>query len=151
MDKKRVEAIAVNIMAECIGLRVRLLNRWLTSIYDDALRPMGVTTNQFNLLIALSRLGKTTAKRISKLMLMDASTVSRTLERMRKEGWVKGTTAEDARSEDLTVTEKGLDLLKKAHPAWCAAQDRARRILGEKNVATIHEVGEVLWTKARTA
>ena len=139
-----------SIIDECIGLRIRLLNRYLTAIYDDALRPLGMTTNQFNLMVALSRLGKTTAKKISQLMVMDASTVSRTLERMRKQGWVKATTGEDARSQDVILTEKGMERLKRAYPVWRMVQNRAWRILGKKSAAAIHEIGGSIWVKART-
>jgi DNA-binding MarR family transcriptional regulator len=50
-------------------------------------------------------------------MLMDPSTVSRNLERMPKEGWLKRMSGQDARFQELLVTEKGRLLLKRAFPA----------------------------------
>ena len=36
---------------ECIGFRVRMLNRMITAIYDDALASVGLKASQFNLLV----------------------------------------------------------------------------------------------------
>jgi hypothetical protein len=44
------------IARECIAVRVRLLNRVITSLYDDALRPLGITVSQLNLLVAICRM-----------------------------------------------------------------------------------------------
>lgn len=151
MPKDKAHAITQAVQAECIALRVRLLSRAVTAIYDDALRSFGLTINQFSLLVVVSRLAKTTAKRVAQTMLMDPSTVSRNLERMRKEGWLRGITGDDARTQELTLTAKGAHLVAKAHPAWLKAQSEARRVLGKKNTAMLKSVADGIWGKAGTA
>jgi DNA-binding MarR family transcriptional regulator len=117
MKDAKISKVTETILAECIAIRVRLLSRALTAIYDDALRTFGLTINQFSTLVVVSRMGKATAKKVSKYMLMDPSTVSRNLERMPKEGWLKRMSGQDARFQELLVTEKGRLLLKRAFPA----------------------------------
>jgi DNA-binding MarR family transcriptional regulator len=136
MRNDKLRFITATINGKCIALRVHAL---------------GLTANQLNLLIAISKMEKATAKRLSAVMLMDPSTVSRSLERIRKEGWLKRTTGPDARCQELSVTEKGLNILGQAFPSWQKAQVRARKVLGPKNASALDEVAEVLWSKAPPA
>ena len=41
----------------CLAVRVRTLNRVVTALYDDALRPLGPRVGQWNLLVAIARMG----------------------------------------------------------------------------------------------
>jgi DNA-binding MarR family transcriptional regulator len=150
MSKDILRPITARINGECIALRVRLLNRSVTAIYDDALRELGLTANQFNLLIAVSRMGKAMPNRLSTVMLMAPSTVSRSVERMRRAGLLKGTTGDDARSRELSVTEKGLNILERAFPLWQKAQVCARELLGPKNASALNEATESIWSKVRS-
>ena len=48
---------AAEIMAgECLAVRVRTLNRAVTALYDESLRPHGLRVGQLNLLVAVARL-----------------------------------------------------------------------------------------------
>ena len=48
-----IDAIARN----CIAVRLRLLNRVVTNLYDDALRPLGLKVSQLNVLVVTAKLG----------------------------------------------------------------------------------------------
>src|SRR5262245_9110380 len=151
MGNNKMPYITETISGECFALRVRMLNRALTALYDDAFRTLGLTANQFSLLTAVSRMKKATAKRLSTAMLMDPSTVSRSLERMRKEGWVKGTIGDDARSQELSLTEKGSHVLEQAFPLWQKAQVRVRKLLGRAGAYALNELAEGLRSSTRSA
>ena len=45
------------IAGACIAVRLRLLNRVVTNLYDDALRPLGLKMSQLNILVATARIG----------------------------------------------------------------------------------------------
>jgi DNA-binding MarR family transcriptional regulator len=146
INSKRVEAVSRRIAGECIAVRVRFLNRVITSIYDNALRPLKLTINQLNMLVALSQLGKATAKQVGAVLRMDASTVSRNLERMRNEGWIESTQGVDARSFQLQVSPQGARLMEKALPRWRKAQARASDVLGAANANVLTKVANNLWS-----
>ena len=58
--KKETQNTTPDLIAQdCIADRMRLLNRVVTKIYDDALRSLGIRTGQLNILVvtAPSRLG----------------------------------------------------------------------------------------------
>ena len=118
------------ISSRCIASRVRQLNRVMTALYDDALRGVGLTGNQLNVLVFVSQHGFPTAGALARHMQMDASTVSRTIERMRKDGLLLIQEGKDARTRELRLSEKGESMIVKALPSWRKAQKQAQKLLG---------------------
>ena len=58
LDRNPTAASAADrIGSECLAVRIRLLNRTITGIYDDALRPLGVTAGQLNALVVVTKHG----------------------------------------------------------------------------------------------
>src|ERR1700723_2147669 len=115
---------------ECIGFRVRMLNRMITKIYDDALADVGLKTSQFNLLVAAVNREETKPGELAKFLEMDESTLSRNVERMCARGLLRLEAGDDRRSHRITVTEKGMGLIRKGYPAWEKAQNEVNRWLG---------------------
>ena len=58
MASKKIRLSAAELIAgECLAVRVRALNRAVTALYDEALRPLGLRVGQLNLLVAVARIG----------------------------------------------------------------------------------------------
>lgn len=125
---------------ECIGFRVRMLNRMITTIYDDALAGAGLKVSQFNLLVTATNREDTRPAELAKFVEMDESTLSRNVERMCARGWLRLEPDEDRRSHLIKVTEKGMALLRRSYPAWQRAQEEVTRRLGSDNVAALRSV-----------
>jgi len=126
-----------HIGRECIGFRVRMLNRMVTSIYDDALAKAGVKTSQFNVLVAVSNRSEMRPSELAKILAMDESTLSRNVDRMCAKGLLRLEADEDRRSHRITITEQGTAIIRKAYPAWRKAQDQVSQLLGPENVAAL--------------
>jgi len=71
---------------ECLGFRVRMLNRMISAIYDDALAGAGLKASQFNLLVAAVNSEQSRPADLAKALEMDESTVSRNVERLCAKG-----------------------------------------------------------------
>ena len=125
------------IARECIAVRLRLLSRVVTKFYDDALRPLGLKASQLNVLVAAGKLGLARPARVCELLQLDASTLSRNVERMRAKGWLEVVPNEDARSQPFRLTPKGQRLIGQAVPAWTKAQRKAKRVLGGNMVVLL--------------
>lgn len=125
------------IAKECIALRVRMLSRIVTGIYDTALRPLGLKAAQFNLLIAAAKLGLASPAKVCQILHLDASTLSRNLDRLRAGGWLETVEGDDARRQPFRLTPAGKRLLGRAIPAWDRAQARVRHLLGDEAVARL--------------
>ena len=110
--------IAQQMTRDCIALRLRHLNRMVTRLYDDALRPLGFTTNQLNILATIVSRGPISPGQLGQMLGMEKSTISRTLERMARHGWIDIGPGKDRRSHSLKATPQGRQLLTVAAPVW---------------------------------
>ena len=122
-----IEAIATS----CIAGRLRLLNRVITNLYDDALRPFGVRLSQGNVLAVTAKLGVARPAQVCEFLEMDPSTLSRTVDRMVANGWLEIVPEEDGRSQPFRLTAEGRRLMERVLPAWERAQAEARKLLGD--------------------
>lgn len=136
--------IVQRISSECLAVRVRVLNRLITGIYDEALRPHGVTVGQVNVLAVLARLGSADPSTVAAVLRMEKSTVSRNVERMCRNGWVERLPGDDARRQALRITRAGRGVLRRAFPAWQAAQERADGLLGA-DAGALFELSDRAW------
>src|SRR5579871_2663167 len=125
------------IARTCIAVRLRLLNRVVTNLYDDALRPLGLKVSQLNVLVVTARLGVAQPAQVCDLLQLDTSTLSRNVERMRAKGWLEVVPGEDARTQPFCLTAQGKRLLERVVPAWEEAQRQATQILGEDGVTLL--------------
>src|SRR4051812_47109408 len=131
------------IAAECIAVRVRALNRAITALYDDALRPHGLRVGQLNLLVAVARMGTARPGDLFRALCMDKSTLSRDVEVMRRNGWLE---VEDAggRSRPLRLSPEGQALLDRVAPAWRQAQAQARKLIGDDGAEALLQIARRL-------
>lgn len=134
----------LTIAPHCIAARVRLLNRAVTTIYDQALRPHGLKTSQMNVLVAVGVMGRPEPGEVARLLHIAPSTLSRNTERMRTAGWLEIEAGKDGRSHALALTQRGADLLRAARPAWERAQGEAEALLGEDVTRAVLAAGNRL-------
>jgi hypothetical protein len=57
MGAEHMQAMIDKIASECVAVRLRMLNRVITNIYDDALRPLELKVSQMNILVAAAKMG----------------------------------------------------------------------------------------------
>jgi DNA-binding MarR family transcriptional regulator len=126
------------VQQQCVAVRLRLITRAVTRIYNKALRPHGITISQMNILVAISSLGEANQQKISRALQLEKSTLSRDTQRMIENGWIVSLAGEDARSTVLRMTPEGTRLLKKTVPAWQSAQEQAMELIGRSGVENLH-------------
>ncbi len=134
--KNRTEDV---IARECLVVRLRLLNRVVTNIYDDALRPLGIKASQLNILVVTAKLGLARPTDVCERLQLDISTLSRNAERMKAKGWLEVVSDDDGRAQPFRLTAKGRRLLERAMPAWEKAQEQVLILIGADAVASIDD------------
>ena len=87
------------------------LNRAVTALYDEALRPHGLRVGQLNLLVAVARAGTARPGDLCRVLRMDKSTLSRDVDVMRRNGWLEVDDSADARARPLRLSAA-------ATPCW---------------------------------
>src|SRR5438552_18979662 len=86
MNAEQLQAMIDQVAGECIAVRMRMLNRVITNIYDDALRPLGLKVSQMNVLVAAAKIGTARPAAVCEHLHLDISTLSRHVERMKGRG-----------------------------------------------------------------
>ncbi len=137
MDKAALPATIDKIASNCVAVRLRLLNRVVTNLYDDALRPLGLKVSQLNILVVTGKLGLARPAQVCSLLQMDVSTLSRNVERMRAKGWIEVVSESDGRTQPFRLTSLGMRLIERATPAWEEGQKRATQLLGRDGIVAI--------------
>ena len=134
------EGMNQRIAKECIAMRVRRLNRVVTKIYDDSLRPLDLRTAQQTILVAISLMKAATPTDLERRLSLEKSTVSRNVDRMHRRGWVEFVPGEDGRSHYLKLTANGTKVLRQSAALWQVAQKRVALLLGKQGVAGLSRV-----------
>lgn len=133
----------------CACQSLRRATRIVTRIYDQELKKARIEITQFGLLTALAITGGATQKRLSGGFAMDSTTLSRTLERMQKRGWISAKQGTDKREHIFELTAAGKRQLAKAQPHWNRAESRLRNQLGESGWKDMQQIVSFL-TKGAT-
>jgi len=123
MDSKKSnlnsEILAVK---DCTCFNLRKATRVVTQLFDDAMQPTGLRATQFTLLAAISATGAIAISQLSKVLVMDRTTLTRNLKPLETKRLVKIVPGEDRRTRTLTLTDKGRKTLEKSLPLWRQAQ-----------------------------
>ena len=119
------------IATSCIAGRLRLLNRVVTNLYDEALRPLGVKLSQGNILAITAKLGVARPAEVCDILELDTSTLSRAVDRMVSNGWLEILPDDDGRSHPFRLSDQGKHLMENAIPAWEKAQSEAKKLIGD--------------------
>ena len=131
--KKIVNSIAAN----CLSVRLRLMNRMVGAIYDEALRPHGIKASQLNILVAVSAFGKVTSQQLCRVLHMDTSTFSRAVARLKKNRWLQVEPSGEGKILKIEVTKEGFKKIEQVYPDWQRAQAKTVEALGESTYEMI--------------
>ncbi|EJJ28497.1 MarR family winged helix-turn-helix transcriptional regulator [Rhizobium sp. CF142] len=103
----------------CLCLHVQRAARALARLFDDALRPVGLTNGQFSLLMSLNRPEPPPMGPVASLLAMDQTTLTAALKPLQRKGLVDIVpNPRDRRGRLLRLTDDGRAVLRQALPIW---------------------------------
>jgi DNA-binding MarR family transcriptional regulator len=99
--------------------------------FDAALRPVGLTSGQFSLLMSLNRAAPPTMGQVSALLAMDRTTLTANLKPLERRELVTVTVdPADRRARRMRLTPAGRTALEAAVPIWERTHGEIERLLG---------------------
>jgi DNA-binding MarR family transcriptional regulator len=123
-------------LPECNCLALRQATRHVTQFYDQHLAPAGLRTTQFSILGKLRRLGPMNINALARELVMDRTTLGRTMLPLERDGLIRlEDDSQDRRSKRLAITDAGTLRLRKAVSLWLEAQDEFERRFGAERAA----------------
>jgi len=121
----------------CACGRLRRASRSLTQFYDDAMEESGLRVTQFSLMRTLAREGTARISDLARACLLDRTAMSRTLDPLVAQGYVRVAPGRDARTREVTLTRAGAAALDAAADEWKRAQATVARRIGRERLDTL--------------
>src|SRR5262249_7996190 len=126
---------------DCNCFAVRSAARHVTQFYDQFLAPLGLRMTQFSILTKLKRRGPLTINALAESMVMDRSTLGRTMLPLARDGLIRiEPAASDRRAKELRLTRAGEKRLEAAVNAWTRAQAQFETTFGAKRAAGLRSL-----------
>lgn len=109
--------------AQCYCLNAQRAARRLARLYDDGLRPFGLSHGQFSLLMVIAGHQPVSVGQVAATLVMDRTTATAALKPLERRELVEAVPSPaDRRQRLLTLTPSGLSLLASASTAWQGLQ-----------------------------
>lgn len=128
------------IVEDCLAVRVRLISRAVTGIYDRAVERHGLTIAQVNLMAALGAIGPCAPTALADVLQLERSTVSRNLNLLLRHGWIEATSSDAKGVREVTLTRPGRKKIDSVMPDWRDAQDQASKLIGAGGVEAVRTI-----------
>ena len=120
-DTDAAPADLSEIAAHCACRKLRSAARTVTRAYDRALEPVGLTSTQFTILVALSQAGPISITALAALLATDRTTLTRNLRPMARDGLLE-IAAGKGRARQVRLTSHGRSQLERGASCWAEAQ-----------------------------
>lgn len=93
---------------------IQQLSRQLTKRLNDVLQPHGLFSAQWTVLFTLKKFGTLTQTELCDYLAIEAPPMTRTIQRLVKQGYVLQIAGTDKRTKHITLTEKAME----HYPQW---------------------------------
>jgi DNA-binding MarR family transcriptional regulator len=108
--------------------------------FDEAFRPLGLTSGQFSLLMSLNREAPPSIGSVAALLAMDRTTLTASLKPLTRRRLVSvAVDPKDRRGRLLKLTASGRALLASAVPVWERTQKEMERLLATPDAETLRQ------------
>ena len=115
----------------CLCLHVQRAARALSRRFDDALKPVGLTNEQFSLLMSLNRPVPARMRDVAELLAVDRTTLTAAVKVLQRRGLLHSAVdPSDRRGRLLTLTAAGRKALAAAAPVWKRHHRAVEKLLG---------------------
>lgn len=112
-------ATTLHVRDHCLCLAAQRAARTLARRFDVVLRPLGLTSGQFSLLMSLNRPKPPRLGAVAETLAMDRTTLTANLKPLERRGLIETMPDEtDRRGRLIGLTEPGRALLAAALPIW---------------------------------
>lgn len=128
----------LHVRDHCLCLAAQRAARALARRFDEALKPVGITSGQFSLLNALNRPQPPTIGSVASLLAMDRTTLTANLKPLERRGLIKvEVDAEDRRGRRIRLMDAGMKVLSMALPIWIDTHAEIDQRIGNDEVTDL--------------
>ena len=115
----------------CASFNFRRVSRAVTALFDKAIQDSGLRSTQFAILTAVAKTQPVSIGTIADLLVIDATTLTRSLNLLRKLGYLTISPRGAKRQRFINLTDEGQKALARAVPLWRKIQQTFVDQIGE--------------------
>ena len=130
-SRHRIPGLDLTGTGYCPNLNFRRTARAVTRLFDLAFQSSGIRSTQFTILVAVAKLQPCSISALSSVLVIDSTTLTRSLRLLEKEGWLTVSARSTKRQRFVSLTPSGEQILGRALPAWRDAQKRFVETVGQ--------------------
>jgi DNA-binding MarR family transcriptional regulator len=135
LDAKSLMGVA----AECPGYQARVTARALTRYYNACFKPLGLTAEQFSLLVGIGATEGATLVELADRAGVDPTTLSRNVQNLEGRELVSAEGGRGRAGKRLALTPSGRQLMVEAFPLWSAAKAELARRVGDAELRSARQ------------
>mgnify|MGYP001201185198 CR=1 FL=1 len=130
----------LHVRDTCLCLHAQRAARALARRFDKALKPFGLTNGQFSLLMSLNRPEPPVMSDVAELLALDRTTLTAALKPLARDGYVEILPdPKDRRSRRLKLSDRGLEKLASALPAWQAQHEALEKEMPQGEIERLRQ------------
>lgn len=120
------------VETECPAFQARVTARALTRYYNACFRPLGITAEQFSLLVGIGGSHEPTLAELAARAGVDATTLSRNVKSLERRDLVRNNGGRGRAGKRLVLTDGGRRLMDESMAVWERARVHLTEALGEE-------------------
>lgn len=124
----------------CHCINLRRASNTITKIYDTAFAKIGLSGNQFYLLVSLGENESASVTDLANYVGLERSTLVRTLKPLIEAGYVQDLAGQGQRNRILHLTESGAEKVAEGSVIWEGLQTSIEEKLGAENVVFLEKI-----------
>lgn len=119
---------------------IHQLSRQLTRCLNEALEPFGLYNAQWSVLYVLKEKGTLTQKELCEYLAVEAPPMTRTIQRLGKQGYVEQRSGEDKRKKYIQLSSKAAEEFPVWEEAVLKANDKVLTLLPEHSQEVLQQL-----------
>jgi DNA-binding MarR family transcriptional regulator len=139
------------VAAECPGFQARATARAVTRYYNACFKPLGLTAEQFSLLVGIGAVEGTTLVDLANSAGVDPTTLSRNLQNLEVRRLVHSKGGRGRLGKQIGLTISGRKLIVDALPLWNLAKAELSSRLGKEKLRSAGKLMAELAEAAKTS
>jgi len=132
------------VFKDCMAMRFRRLGRLMSNRYNEHLKDHGIDISLINILFTISENPGIHQAEIGKRLILERSTLSRDLQKLKKMDLIDTTKVDGYKSLSLHLTKKGKAKVESMKTDWDDIQNQIEEKVGSAISAGIRQLEQAL-------
>lgn len=145
----KMKEACLKVAQTCMFNKTRTISRYVTNLYTNALKDIGVTPVQFSILTAVQLIPNANVNHLSSALMMDRTTLNRNLKPLLRDRYIDIQESTDRRERKISITPEGQEVYEKGYEKWEEAQRELEEVIGTEDWLAMNSLFDTIIAKIK--